>query len=200
LHLSTSTSRFHSNLDSFVEREGVDRLDLIKIDVDGHEYPVLKGGLRTLTGFRPVLVIEMSPYVHAEQGHSFGALVALLRNSSSSEVFARGIGRWQDGEDQGENLFGLNSVEFRAPRRYFPPLKDQHQQGQRQDGCERHSHSNRPVPSSYKLYLSARETGRYWQQHLPSFLLRLESNDLSIQLCLPGRISKQLYSEQERTR
>jgi hypothetical protein len=34
---------------------------------------------RTLTGFRPVLVMEMSPCVHAEQGYSFGALVAQLR-------------------------------------------------------------------------------------------------------------------------
>ncbi len=78
LHASADT------LDSFVEREGIDHLNLIKIDVDGHEYPVLKGGLRTLTEFLPVLVMEMSPYVHAEQGHSFDALVALLRNAGYS--------------------------------------------------------------------------------------------------------------------
>jgi FkbM family methyltransferase len=78
LHASVNT------LDSFVEREGIDRLNLIKIDVDGFEYPVLKGGLRALAKFQPILVMEMSPYVHAEQDQSFEALVALLRDSGYS--------------------------------------------------------------------------------------------------------------------
>jgi hypothetical protein len=68
-------------LDRFVEREGIDRLSLMKIDVDGHELPVLQGGLGVLTKFRPVLVMEVSPYVHAEEHHSFAALVALLRDA-----------------------------------------------------------------------------------------------------------------------
>jgi FkbM family methyltransferase len=71
-------------LDRFVEREGIDRLNLIKIDVDGHELPVLQGGLGVLTKFRPVLVMEMSPYVHAEEHSSFAALVALLRDAGYS--------------------------------------------------------------------------------------------------------------------
>jgi FkbM family methyltransferase len=78
LHASVDT------LDSFVEREGIQRLNLIKIEVDGFEYPVLRGGLGTLAKFRPILVMEMSPYVHAEQGQSFEALVALLRDSGYS--------------------------------------------------------------------------------------------------------------------
>ena len=75
LHASVDT------LDRFVQREAIDRLDLIKIDVDGHEYPVLKGALKTLARFRPVLVMEISPYVHNEQKHGFGALVGLLRDA-----------------------------------------------------------------------------------------------------------------------
>lgn len=71
-------------LDRVVAREGIDQLHLIKIDVDGHELPVLQGGLNTLAKFRPVLVMEMSPYVHAEQHNSFGALVALLRDAGYS--------------------------------------------------------------------------------------------------------------------
>jgi FkbM family methyltransferase len=78
LHASVDT------LDCLVKREGVERLDLIKMDVDGSEYPVLKGGLRTIAKFRPILVMEMSPYVHAEQNQSFEALVALLRNCGYS--------------------------------------------------------------------------------------------------------------------
>ena len=75
LHASVDT------LDRFVQREAIDRLDLIKIDVDGHEYPVLKGALKTLARFRPVLVMEISPYVHNEQKHGFGVLVGLLRDA-----------------------------------------------------------------------------------------------------------------------
>jgi FkbM family methyltransferase len=78
LHASVDT------LDRLVEREGIERLNLIKIDVDGFEYPVLKGGLRTIAKFRPLLVMEMSPYVHAEQNQSFEALVALLRDCGYS--------------------------------------------------------------------------------------------------------------------
>src|SRR6266851_4538124 len=62
--LVTTLGASVETLDGFVERQGIDRLNLIKIDVDGHEYPVLKGGFKTLAKFGPILVIEMSPYVH----------------------------------------------------------------------------------------------------------------------------------------
>jgi FkbM family methyltransferase len=82
--LVTARNATVDTLDRFVEREGIDRLNLIKIDVDGHELPVLQGGLRILTKFRPVLVMEMSPYVHAEEHNSFAALVALLGDAGYS--------------------------------------------------------------------------------------------------------------------
>ncbi|HXM92980.1 MAG TPA: FkbM family methyltransferase [Candidatus Dormibacteraeota bacterium] len=82
--LVTARNASVDTLDRFVECESIDRLNLIKIDVDGHELPLLQGGLKLLTKFRPVLVMEMSPYVHAEQHHSFSALVALLRDAGYS--------------------------------------------------------------------------------------------------------------------
>ncbi|MGC2671009.1 MAG: FkbM family methyltransferase [Candidatus Acidiferrum sp.] len=71
-------------LDRIVAREGIERVDVIKIDVDGHELPVLQGGLAVLKKFRPILVMEMSPYVHAEEHNSFPSLVALLRDAGYS--------------------------------------------------------------------------------------------------------------------
>jgi FkbM family methyltransferase len=71
-------------LDSFVQRNKVNRLNLIKIDVDGHELPVLQGALETLRRFRPTLVMEMSPYIHAEHNHSFADFVALLKSLNYS--------------------------------------------------------------------------------------------------------------------
>ncbi|MGB7437941.1 MAG: FkbM family methyltransferase [Candidatus Acidiferrum sp.] len=67
-------------LDNFVWRENITRLDLIKIDVDGHELPVLQGAAETLGRFHPTLVMEMSPYVHAELHHAFGEFVELLKH------------------------------------------------------------------------------------------------------------------------
>jgi len=82
--LSATSNAHVDTLDAFVERQGIDRLDLVKIDVDGHEYPVLKGGAKSLARFRPTLLMEMSPYVQDEQTHGFAALVSLLRDAEYS--------------------------------------------------------------------------------------------------------------------
>jgi len=77
--LASTSNASVDTLDEFVEHAGIERLDLIKIDVDGHEYPVLMGGRRTLARFHPVLVMEMSPYIHRENNQEFRDLIALLR-------------------------------------------------------------------------------------------------------------------------
>jgi FkbM family methyltransferase len=45
-------------LDTLAAERGLDRIDLVKIDVEGHERPVLDGAAATLARFRPVLVLE----------------------------------------------------------------------------------------------------------------------------------------------
>jgi len=82
--LVTAQKATVDTLDHFAESEGIGRLDLIKIDVDGHELPVLRGGLNLLKRFHPVLLMEMSPYVHAEENNSFASLVELLREAGYS--------------------------------------------------------------------------------------------------------------------
>jgi FkbM family methyltransferase len=82
--LVTTRNASVDTLDCFVEREKLERVDVMKIDVDGHELPVLQGGLAVLTKFRPILLMEMSPYVHAEEHNSFPELVALLRDAGYS--------------------------------------------------------------------------------------------------------------------
>jgi FkbM family methyltransferase len=69
-------------LDNFVHREGIARLDLVKMDVDGHELPVLQGASETLRRFRPTLVMEMSPYIHEELHHFFGDFVDILKHAN----------------------------------------------------------------------------------------------------------------------
>lgn len=46
------------SLDSICEKENVQRVDLIKIDAEGHELSVLKGALHMLATFQPVILYE----------------------------------------------------------------------------------------------------------------------------------------------
>jgi len=47
-------------MDQFVEDRGVASVDMIKIDVEGFELQVLRGGKRTLESHRPVVALEMN--------------------------------------------------------------------------------------------------------------------------------------------
>jgi hypothetical protein len=87
--LATTNHARTDTLDAFAERECLSRVDLIKIDVDGHEYPVLLGGSNLLYRWQPVIVMEISPYVHEEEGNSFPDLISLLRDNGYSLVDER---------------------------------------------------------------------------------------------------------------
>lgn len=65
-------------LDDYVASAKVDRLDFLKLDVDGHERSVLHGGRETFARFRPLVVLELSPHQLAEEGDSVESLAASL--------------------------------------------------------------------------------------------------------------------------
>jgi FkbM family methyltransferase len=46
-------------LDSFVEKEGLDRFDFIKLDVEGAELEVLEGAVETIKRFKPKMAISV---------------------------------------------------------------------------------------------------------------------------------------------
>lgn len=65
--------------DAFVAGTGLDRLDFVKLDVDGNEYEVLRGFAQALRRFRPVILVELAPFVYdAGNAHHFDEFVALL--------------------------------------------------------------------------------------------------------------------------
>jgi FkbM family methyltransferase len=78
-------------LDQWVEEKNIDRLDFVKIDVDGFEIDVLEGARQTLKRFRPPIMMEFAPYVFRERGRTFNELVTLLRQEGyqAREVHGR---------------------------------------------------------------------------------------------------------------
>jgi FkbM family methyltransferase len=50
-----------TTLDRFFRDKGLDRLDAMKLDVEGAELKVLSGGAETLAKFRPTLLMEFNP-------------------------------------------------------------------------------------------------------------------------------------------
>ncbi|MCU1345790.1 MAG: methyltransferase [Acidimicrobiia bacterium] len=50
-----------STLDAWVQENDLQRLDLIKLDVEGGELRVLRGGQATLARFKPKLIVECNP-------------------------------------------------------------------------------------------------------------------------------------------
>jgi len=65
-------------LDHAAQQMRLEKVDFIKIDVDGHEYSVLSGGKELLKRFSPVIVMEMAPYVFVKSDH-FNDLIYLIK-------------------------------------------------------------------------------------------------------------------------
>lgn len=86
-----------TTIDRFVEEEKLDRVDFIKMDIEGAEEPALRGAARTLRRFRPRL--SLASYHH---DHGFGGdlqhpkLVRLLREMGYDlrETAQRHIHAW----------------------------------------------------------------------------------------------------------
>lgn len=93
-------------LDAIVAAAGLARLDLVKIDVEGFEWPVLRGAEASIAQFRPHIVFEYN----AEYAHRGGGTPALLEG-----FFGR----------HGYRLFavGRNWAEAVPPGRW-PPCAD----------------------------------------------------------------------------
>ncbi len=67
-------------LDEFVKIHAITSLDLIKLDVDGHEIDVIKSGRDTIRRFKPVLLVEFCDFTLRAYGSSLMELYNELVN------------------------------------------------------------------------------------------------------------------------
>ena len=66
-------------LDRMVSDLALERVDFIKLDVDGHEYEVVSGGRQSLERFRPLILMELAPYLFDDRPGEFEGLIDCLR-------------------------------------------------------------------------------------------------------------------------
>ncbi|MGC4099111.1 MAG: FkbM family methyltransferase [Nitrospira sp.] len=67
-------------LDSVIVELGLDRVDCIKLDIDGFECGMMRGSDNVLTRWHPAIIMELAPYALEEQGASLRELIELLKD------------------------------------------------------------------------------------------------------------------------
>lgn len=73
-----------ATLDDVVHSLKLERVDFIKLDVDGHEPEVLCGAAMTLTRFRPTVLLEWAPYLFGASSPKLDRAFAVLREAGYS--------------------------------------------------------------------------------------------------------------------
>lgn len=76
--LMETTGARAMTLDGYTAAAGVASVDLIKLDVDGHECSVLRGAVETIKRHRPVILMELAPYVLREASQRLEDLVEIV--------------------------------------------------------------------------------------------------------------------------
>lgn len=78
------------SIDSYVEKMGIKKVDLIKIDVDGYDFKVLSGAKKTIELFRPIIFIELCEYALQERGDSINDIFKMLLKFNYIPFFENG--------------------------------------------------------------------------------------------------------------
>jgi FkbM family methyltransferase len=68
------------SLDQWVDENQINQIDLVKIDVDGHETKVLRGAIQTLLKFKPKIILEFAPHHFTHPTERFEDMVEILVN------------------------------------------------------------------------------------------------------------------------
>lgn len=67
-----------TTIDAFIQSQALERVDLIKVDIEGSEIAFLEGAAETIAKFRPRLMIEVNSLTLQRFGKTSAELVGLL--------------------------------------------------------------------------------------------------------------------------
>jgi FkbM family methyltransferase len=98
-----------TTLDAFVAEQGIERLDALKLDVEGAECRVLAGGRESLRRFRPAMLVELNPPCLERAGSSEQELLGALSDLGYRPMLAtaRGLVPFTQRSEVYVNLFCL---------------------------------------------------------------------------------------------
>jgi len=77
--LHSVKKKSYLSLDNFINLKKIKKVDFIKLDVDGHELDVLKSGEKFLKNKKPVIFIEIAPYLYPEFGYKCSSLITYIK-------------------------------------------------------------------------------------------------------------------------
>lgn len=75
-------------LDTFIQKNQLDKIALVKIDVEGAEYEVLQGMKQILKQQRPILIIELNDALQRKRGLSFASISEELTIEYDYQAFS----------------------------------------------------------------------------------------------------------------
>lgn len=75
----TTHNVYCTTIDEFFEKQKLESIDAIKIDTEGAELNILKGGEKTLREFKPLLVLEYDNKNTVQFGYQREAILELLK-------------------------------------------------------------------------------------------------------------------------
>lgn len=85
-------------LDDYVRARGIERVDFIKLDVDGYEYKVIRGALEVINKFSPLILLELCPKTLESVGDNIIELVNTLANLRYKFYSVKGLSKFSSAD------------------------------------------------------------------------------------------------------
>ena len=74
-------------LDNWIVNKNITSIDLVKMDVEGYEHNIIKGGIETLKKYLPILFIEIDDNMLKSSGTSAKDLITTLESIGYDDIY-----------------------------------------------------------------------------------------------------------------